>query len=76
MTHSLRIFPPSENATGWLPGAPPHVPANVVRADRRVYARCRCPACGRRGLRTAAQHNGPRYRVVGRCGWCGAVEVF
>jgi hypothetical protein len=74
MTHVLRIFPLSE--TGWLSGAPAHIPPGVVQADRRIYSQCRCPACGRRGLKITAQHNGRRYRILGKCRRCGGVEVF
>jgi hypothetical protein len=74
ITLTLRIFPPSE--TGWSHGAPAHMPVEVVEADRRIYAQCRCPACGRRGLKTTAQHNGRRYRIFGECHRCGGVEVF
>jgi hypothetical protein len=75
MTTTLKIFPPVPE-TEWLPGAPAHITVEVVITDRRTYSRCRCAACGRRGLNTTAQDSGGRYRIVGRCGRCGAVEVF
>jgi hypothetical protein len=74
MIPSLRIFRPSE--IGWAPDAPPHILAEVVQADRRIYSQCRCSACGRRRLKTTAQRDGRRYRILGKCRQCGAVEVF
>jgi hypothetical protein len=75
----LKLFPPAPETDpdAWLPGAPARVPPAIVRADCRIYASCRCAGCGRRGMQTEAQHNGHgRYRIMGKCRWCGAVETF
>ena len=56
---------------GFTKGAPPHVPAEFVQADIRIYARLKCP-CGHRGHKVQPWHRGREYRLLATCRKCAA----
>jgi hypothetical protein len=57
--------------TGYVDGAPSHVPASIVDIDRRIYSRLKCGECGHRGHKVMAMHRGSCYRLVCACRKCG-----
>jgi hypothetical protein len=59
---------------GFTEGAPPHIAAEVVAADVRIYSRLTCGSCRGRGMKVTAYHRGRAYRLLASCRKCGAGE--
>jgi hypothetical protein len=38
--------------SGFVPGAPSHIPPSYLEIDRRVYRKQRCSECGQRGQKS------------------------
>jgi hypothetical protein len=58
-------------ATGWRPGAPSHLPASVILADRESYEDQVCPCCGADCQTVRHWHRGQRLRLQLTCAACG-----
>jgi hypothetical protein len=55
---------------GFVPGLPPHLPAEVIAADLACYRRMRCPRCRRRlGVRWWTDGVCHRLLLACRCGY-------
>lgn len=57
---------------GFVEGAPPHIPADLVAGDVASYRRMRCASCGRGGHKVQPYHRGREYRLLCSCIRCGA----
>ena len=57
---------------GFTEGAPPHVAADLIDIDRRIYARMRCAACGHGGHKVQPFHREREYRLLCACRKCGS----